>query len=538
MASHIPILAPELLHKIFSYVDTEEDLRSIVLSCKQFNELATPYLYEHIDLVYEEDDDNVEKSFTFKGLRTLTILILLKPELAKRVKYLSLRGIWTEEKCNGGWTQSKPLEPEFDQALKELSHTQEEKKDWAEDIQVRGEQLEEDAILAILLATLVNLKSLDFELADHADDITPKILRILKRVRNCEKPFDATPALSSAKNMLLASWDEKYGIPFEYASAYITLPSLKNVFLHRIGSDEGRDEGKGAQFEALKPGSLAIETIDMHDCRLSSVDIRLLMEAPKALRSFCYELGWGYLSECSHSTAALLKALQSQKETLKELWLYHVEGMEFIEETSEGQVIIPPGGLSQLTKLKHMKIATCFVFDEDYQTNAPENVLLQILPPNLETFTLQHWKYDSTRAYPGTFDGRFEPRYLPDTAFKAVYALLQDSQVTFPSLKSVTLDVLSEQAEKQRDSFMELLTVAKSACVQFRVLARKHEVSYSEKEIEREWGFNEDVRWRDCKSDLNKRAPRQIFDLQEGFVAEEEKEGGEWECEGELICCC
>ncbi|MCJ1324036.1 hypothetical protein MMC10_000698 [Thelotrema lepadinum] len=514
MASRVPILAPELLSRIFTHIDSKEDLKRIALSCKQFNALANPYLYERVDLVYEEDEDDVVNSFTFISLRALTILLLRKPELAKRVKHLSLRGTWTDEKCHGGLEQfeslQQPLEPEFAQALESLSQTQEEKEDWTKDIEYRGEELEEDAILAILLATLVNLKSLDFELWVRPEDFTIKILRTLKRVRNCEKPFDTTPVLSSVKDMLLSSWDNKEGISLAYVSEYITLPSLKNVYLHRIGSSADGD-GEAGQLAVCKPGSLPIERIDMHDCRLDRVDLGFLIEAPKALRSFCYELGWGHLSYCDHSTTALLKALESQKETLEELWIYHVDGIMFNEERIEGKLAIPAGGFSQLTSLKHLKIAICFVFDEEDQENALENTLIRILPPNLETLTLEFWTHQDPT---GTYHvySNYKPKLcsIPNTVFKAVKALLDDSQVAFPSLKTVTLNVSREQVEKQKDRFTELLTVAQCAGVQFTVLARGDRA-----DVEREWGFNEDVQWRTCESECNKRAPCPIFDLRE-----------------------
>lgn len=136
-------------------------------------------------------------------------------------------------------------------------------------------------------------------------------------------------------------------------------------------------------------------------------------------------------------------------------------------------------------------------------------MFLEVLPPNLETFTLQHFAYNN---YSGSFRP-LEAWYLPDAAFKAVKALLQHARVAFPSLKKVSLDVLREQAEKQNEKFVELFKIANSFGIQFAVLGRRYTAT-TWRGIEREWGFNEDVRWQKCDGGYNKKAPHQVLTLE------------------------
>ena len=489
MPARVPEIPIEALSRIFSFVENKKTLRNLMLSSKNFQKIATPHLYSHLEFLDSDFDHG------FDAFRPLTCLFLRKPELARNVRHLALRGSFDDGAGGYGKGQKIELDPEIRSAIVASSQSKEEEAQWLEDA---SDQSNEDSILSLLLPTLTNLRSFDVEMP-----LSPRYVpRQLERIGRRQHPFDKNPSLTMLTDIMIAHRDNKYGLYTDSIGCAFYLPAIKNLYLHRIGSADGSDpaEETADPLKNIEDGSSSVTSIDMHDCKLSPGDFASFMRAPKALTSFCYELGWGHLSYTSYKFPQMREELERHKSTLRDLWIdYVVDGIEWLSDSSDMDVTTPMRSFADFTALKRVTFAMVFLFGEEPEESTEnENRLVEALPPQVEYVKLTH-----------TEDG-------PDVAIAALETLVVQKAGKFPELKHVEIECCPEDVDDRIKRFQKLKQLAeneKGLNFVVRHSPVDSEPDADSKRVERKWGFDEDVEWKTCNSDCNARVVFEVRDL-------------------------
>ncbi|KAL9079596.1 MAG: hypothetical protein Q9157_001533 [Trypethelium eluteriae] len=493
MPMHVPEIPIETLSHIFSFVDSRATLKNLTLSSKNFYKIATPRLYSHLELL------NADWETPFYALRPLTCLFLRKPELAQNVRHLALRSTFEDGPASGGKQGNKKLDldPEIRSAIVASAQSKEEESQWLEDA---SEQAHEDCILSLLLPTLTNLRSIDIEMP-----VQPVYVpRQLERIGRGEHPFDRKPTFSKLTDILIAHDDSKYGLYTSSIGCAFSLPAIQNIYLHRIGSSDGPDPADeiAASLQNIADGSSTVISIDMHDCRLSSGDFARVMRAPKALTSFCYELGWGHLSYTACRFPEMRAELERHRTTLRHLWLDYVpDGIEWLTDGDAGDDTTPMDSFAGFSALRRIKIGMVMMFGENPEEDLPEYAdrLVKALPVQIEYVKI-------TRAEDG-----------PDVIVAALEKLILQKGGKFPELRHVEIECSEAGVNDRRDQFRRLKQLAENEKgLTFVVRDTRGALvgEDSDQRVERKWGFDEDIEWQPCTSECNARNVFPVHDLE------------------------
>jgi hypothetical protein len=147
-------LSHYILLCIISFVPATSTLCNIARCSSVFYSLTVPVLYKHVDL-YSLGCGN------FPHLRTLTILLLTKPTIAQHVRQFTLRDLLSKVQPNSNTERTKlDVEDVLTEAIIASSHSTDESEEWMMDLAADHP----NAILAILLPTMVKLEKLDLML--------------------------------------------------------------------------------------------------------------------------------------------------------------------------------------------------------------------------------------------------------------------------------------------------------------------------------------------------------------------------------------
>jgi hypothetical protein len=193
----MPHLSGDIISCILDLVPARSGLCNIARCSSRFYWLTVPYLYAHVEL-YSRGRSS------FKYLRSLTVLLLRKPTLAHCARQFTLRDPYDRRKPNfsRGYQTSK-VEGLLEEAILANSHSIEEYKGWVGIVSADGP----DAILAILLPTMVRLEKLDLMLRPYYLYFDRMIIRAVTK----EKPFDRQPLLPELTSFMHArSWELDY----------------------------------------------------------------------------------------------------------------------------------------------------------------------------------------------------------------------------------------------------------------------------------------------------------------------------------------
>lgn len=160
MANSLESLSEELLDRIVSFITSPPNLAVVARLSKQFNRIALPYLYAKVSF------DGAWADTGTKHLRSLTLLMLQRPDLAALVKSFSHRFMFgTEQKDDlpeGDAPQCGPQDPKMYEIFKSAIDKYEESEDMSKEwLRAVMEGRNEAAIVALLLPSLLNLQSLD-----------------------------------------------------------------------------------------------------------------------------------------------------------------------------------------------------------------------------------------------------------------------------------------------------------------------------------------------------------------------------------------
>lgn len=518
MDSHGPALPVELISGILSFVDSSATLLNAACCSRAWYDIAKRHLYHNIAITrivqYEEEPEPRSNIV----LRKLVVLLLREPELAKHVRHFSFRPTFPDDqpeferfqRTNMRTPQQIPappsdIEDEIKHAIAKYSRTELEHLYW-----LHNEHLE-DSLVALLLPSLINLETLDIEFPHCSEDLYFE--RVLRDIAQRVPPFDTEPALHKLHSFIWVHESPVYGGTI--TDVGFRLPNVTSIFFHRIGTYS--EEEPDMKLSKIVPGSSSVTHLELKDCRFSGSDIGLLLNTPKHLTTFIYELGWGHLAYCNVHFADIRAALEVHKDTLENIWLtYPHDGIEF-----DG----PETGMesfSSFSKLKRLRIAKEFIWgceltEDQWLGIAEPNseiLLSDFLPRSIEEFHIDH------------ADGTME-------AFAAVCAsvtrvLEEQCQVLekldHPNLRRVTIETCMSilRLPSFRLELEHLRSIAKSYGVSLRLLNNWDDVKEKswDHQVERHWGMDEEWTWAPCTSEKNMRP---VY----GEVAYDEDDG-EW----------
>ncbi|KAL9090312.1 MAG: hypothetical protein Q9165_005345 [Trypethelium subeluteriae] len=493
MSTNVPEIPIEVLSRIFSVVDSKATLKNLILSSKNFYSIAAPHLYSYLELL------TADWETPFYALRPLTCLFLRKPELAQHVRHLALRSTFEDGPSSGGKQGNKKLDldPEIRSAIIASAQSKEEEGQWLEDA---SEQAHEDCILSLLLPTLTNLHSIDIEMPVKPEYVP----RQLERIGRGEHPFDKKPTFSKLTDIHIAHDDSKYGLYTDSIGCAFYLPAIQNIYLHRIGSSDGPNPSDeiAAPLQNIPDGSSAVTSIDMHDCKLSTGDFARMMRAPKALTSFCYEVGWGHLSYAACRFPEMRAELDRHKTTLRDLWLDYVpDGIEWLTEGDDIDDTTPMKSFAEFSALRRIKIGMAMMFGEDAEEDMPgyQNRLVEALPAQIEYVKI-------TRAEDS-----------PDVIVGALENLILQKGGKFPELRHLEIECSETQVNDRKDQYRRLKQLAENEKGLTFVVRDTRGALVGEdydQRVERKWGFDENIEWQPCTSDCNARCVFPVHDLE------------------------
>lgn len=487
------MLPEETISRIFNYIEYYESLKNLALCSSQFYRISVPCLYSHVHLRNED-------TFAFVHLRDLTALLLRKPDYAQYVRRLTLRNSFETESRDDRSKDDKwekaicfGVEDVFKEAIKKYSHSKEEEDKWLEDIARGGN---EDALLGLLLPALFKLQRLDLCMPLGS---TPYFTRLFTRVGQKQKPFDATPTLLALNEIMNTASDEKYGTMPDYVALYFGLPAIRGIYGHRVGSGDDDNEPQ-PDLAALEWGTSSAIRLELKDCKISAPDIIQMLQAPMALETFVYELGWGHLSYCSHRFPAIQTGLDAQKDSLENLWLDYAYDIEWL--TDDNMDDLAPMSFADFQALKHIRIGTVFIFGEqgdldDEEGRDVRNRFVNVLPPTIETLRI-------TRC-----TDHFERVLL------AVEGLLEQYEQRFAHLGAIVLEAPWPQKKEYWDRTAVLLQLADAKGVKMITMDDKTEGLSNYRDCpERKWGMEENIEWAEGFDGINTQAVMEAVDIQ------------------------
>lgn len=434
MMTSISDLPPELLSRICEFIPSQSTLAKLVRCSHQLCGVARPHLYRSIELSRTPWKDEL------CHLEIITALLVRQPELGRSVRHL---GIHENSRSSlhapgaqlppeiedvarllsqqvglvpldhvGGDGEAGPaeadeqvfeIESEFEDDFLEVG-SDADYSDWSttegsEDEDDNSEtdfptnvdgalrlarsskSFREALTLAILVRSLPRLVSIDLELLEPLG---------LRFVHYFVRSTIGSSMLSSVTTACFGSSRPERHL--ELWRDLFTLPGLESVYLHRVLAMRNRETLKPTtELQAL---SLNITHLELRQCRISPFELRRILAAPKALKTFIYDIG-EIISEFEPifliSYRSVREALEQQKDSLEQIWIDYPHDYEF-DEWGAGNYTRPMGSFSAFEKLRRFRIASTYLFG--FVADTDPDRLRDSLPEQLEMLHLTHGDED------------------------------------------------------------------------------------------------------------------------------------------------
>lgn len=458
MMTSISDLPPELLARICEFISNQSTLAKLVRCSHQMCSVALPHLYRSIELSRTPWKDEL------CHLEIITALLVRQPELGKSVRHLGIHensrsslhapgaqlspeiedvarllsqqsGLISVDPANGMDHDGEAGPAEADEQLFEIESDFEDEflevgsdSDYSAWSTTDGSEDEDDncdseteipttvdgamrlarssksfreaLTLAILIRSVPRLASIDLELLDTS------CLRFVHYF--IRSPLGSSMLANATTACFGSSRSEKH---LELWRDLFTLPGLKSLYLHRVLAMRNRETLRPAT--ELQPLSLNITHLELRQCRISPFELRRILAAPKALKTFIYDIG-EITSEAEPifliSYRSVREALEQQKDSLEQVWIDYPHDYEF-DEWGAGNYTRPMGSLALFTKLRRLRIASTYLFGFVADTN-PDR-LRDSLPEQLEKLHLTHGDEDEelTVGLRKVFEARQQGRF-------------------------------------------------------------------------------------------------------------------------------
>lgn len=367
MMTSISDLPPELLSRICEFVSSQSTLAKLVRCSRQLCSVALPHLYRSIELSRTPWKDEL------CHLEIITALLVRQPELGRSVRHLGIH----ENSRSSLHAPGAQLSPEIEDVARLLSQevglicvddpsaadhdgeagpanadeqlfeiesefgdeflevgSDADYSDWSttdgsedEDdipetdmptsvdaalrIARSSRSFREALTLAILIRSLPRLASIDLELLDTS------CLRFVHYFIRSSVGSSMLGKLTTA--CFGSSRPERH---LELWRNLFTLPGIESLYLHRVIAMRNRETLRPAtELQAL---SLNITHLELRQCRISPFELRRILAAPKALKTFIYDIG-EIISESEPifliSYRSVREALEQQKDSLEQIWI-------------------------------------------------------------------------------------------------------------------------------------------------------------------------------------------------------------------------
>ncbi|MCJ1391306.1 hypothetical protein MMC18_004169 [Xylographa bjoerkii] len=496
MSPSLGSLPPELTRGIISAIDSQDTLCNLVRTSHALYEITVPFLYEHVALYDQEGGTGCHE---FEQLRPLALLLLGRPDLAQLVRHFTMRdepstGSITEEMLEKGEpVELLEVDDVFKDTIKAASHNEEEEKQWLEHMAWPDHG---DATLALLLPALPKLESLDLMIMDGCTYFE----KMMRRAGMREKPFDKQPGFLALKDVMHTFYDEKYGMSVEYIGMFMRLPSICRIFGHRVGSDDGFGGEEDETLAALETASSTVSHVELKDCKLHERDLTHMLRAPKALKTFIYEVGWGHVSYCDMNFRAIGSALAPHVHCLENLWLDFEDrfGPEWHHEMDD---TTPIPSFTQFEKVKVLKVAIVFILG------------------NKEFSNQKDWKQSELHGLTGKFPWSLETLHLLhcednfELVLLALGDMLEHKERDVPGLSKLVLEGSIRKAKERWNRIVDIIQLGKTKGVVTITVNTAGERPAYEGAVERGWGMDREISWAEGVNALNRYPLDEIVEL-------------------------
>ncbi|MCJ1480390.1 hypothetical protein MMC06_000545 [Schaereria dolodes] len=295
-------------------------------------------------------------------------------------------------------TSGRPIVIKYDEidnvfrvAVKALSQSKEEESVWIEEIRHDNQ----DAIVALLIPTLVGLKRLEMTVYHHRMTYYRKMLQSALSNNvfwNKRLPF---PPVEN----IMAECGDKFGMHPDLLALYLQLPSTRAVYGLWFGSDYGV---VNAALASLETRSSAVTHLEFKSSNISGPDLENMLRACKAPKTLMLEYYHDYVSFVPFNLTELRKSLEVAKDTLENIYLdYDNKATSWLRAAD----LTAFASLADFRVLKHIK-AGAFVYlgddpnssffevEEGQRRNGSSNKaryrLVDLLPPSIETLHFTH----------------------------------------------------------------------------------------------------------------------------------------------------
>lgn len=471
MVISIMNLPVEVLLDIIRNTRPRSVLCNLALCSRRMYNLVVPFLYQHVELF----SLNIRK--TALVLKDLACLFLRRPDLAQHVRRFTLRDndFWgiPDKKFN-----IDKIDEILKIAIKASSHSKEEEEQWLIDVD-RGEA---DAITTLFLPAFVKLEKLDLLLSDNQKYFD----RMLERVLRKEKPFDQKPAFQHLRDVMHTHDNDTYGLLPKYLSLFTFLPAIRAVFGYCLESSTEDDNLQihDTLRSLCTPSSLS--HLELRDCRLNTENLTLLLQAPKALKTFIYDISVPAFSFCEVESHKIRNAITPQENFLENLWLEY-------EDMSAGEIMIPMRSFSSFKCLQILRIEANFLVG-NFDNITPED----------NSFS-QNSRCDLIDIFPRTLQ-TLQIMRCNDQVIRALEELILQKSAQVPNLVELVLSGSLLELDNLRDKFARLADVSQSKGVS---LCYKGKVEYDSaaEKVEKLWGINESFSWAEVTNGWNTSFP-------------------------------
>jgi hypothetical protein len=516
-------LPEELLASIVSLI-SPQCLRNLCRTCKTFSRIATPYLYAHVSLGQQVDYSSDYKQSP--ALVRFAYTIFSSPKYADLVKTVTVSDAW------GVPGEYREVEPtswpasglELNEVLRkkctEYAATEEGVDELYEKI-ASGEN--EDAILALLLASLPKLANLDINFGFHEEH--SDFLKLLESSMDRVKlDKDSFPGFSVPVNVMVKGTDDKHPNNPVVMARMSRLPNIRALYGWKMGDSDGNWTAEGNHFATLKPRSCSVEYVELRDSKLHNRNLQLLLDAtiPGTLKTFNYEIGctWAW---CNVQHLSIMASLRAHHDTLDSLGLSHEEfyPYQFGNEAEEPY----PVTFKPFKVLTRLKIAPVYIWgDANLQDHASwtktetHNMLCEALPESLQELWItraepQHSNPDATAA-----------QFIPDCLLPALQLVIQQKSQICPKLRQLRIEFPLMNWDR------EWISLLASVCAEadtngirttLRLTGLPRSIDDEKDDRERPWGWDEKVHWEKCVH--NQESPKRWIQV------------GEQKCLGEML---
>jgi hypothetical protein len=486
-----------------SALPSRSSLCSVAICSSMFHSLTIPYLYAHVELR--------SRSHSSKSLRPLTVLFLKKPKHAHYVRRFTLRNQYDRNdfRANGNEKhRTLDVRGVLKEAIFANSHSAGEFEQWMKHVADNHP----DALLAILLPTMVRLEKLDMMIRLEY----PYFDRMLMRGIAKEKPFDRLPLFPALTDFMhVASYESEdksqpqtsfgyQAMSSKYSMLFQNFPCIRAIYGHRVA--ENHEDLIEELMEELmeettdgNPASPGMKSSLTHlELKSSCIllrNLRATLKIPKALQTFIYEIDsyYGTMGTELIEARDVLSALEPQCNSLENLWLDCMNAEDELSDTNHSFDPILP--LSKFKRLKNLRVAAELLpsfLSLDINGIPWRRNFSGLFPATLETL---HIEYDT------------EDDFILWEDFSG-FVLGGLEQV--PRLKKIIIECTwlnSAQA-----NWKELHEYAKSRDVDLIYLetCEEHDSGFYG---ERGWGMDGSIQWARCVGDSNTADMPLVVDL-------------------------